>query len=243
MANASTNATSTALNTTELLEKIFLELPMVDIIRSKRVSRFWQRIILNSVSIRRYLFLEPVSSQNDLLAILPTALSVPSLEPLDAYYTTHLWIPQRDREDNKFDVRLIHPSLANIKTPCGEDPHRRENIIASYPQVEAANRRWSRAITDSSTLPLSKFDSRRLMFATQPPTKKIVLVGWILDGLFPRQVIEDPRGVRLGHIADTLRDCRESGCGVTEDEWQLSLGGDNALGMYGELEVADEFIG
>ena len=45
-----------ALTTVELLEKILLCLPMLDILKSQRVSRLWKECIRESTLLQRKLF-------------------------------------------------------------------------------------------------------------------------------------------------------------------------------------------
>lgn len=58
-------ARNAVLDTTELLEKIILELPMEDILNStKMVNKRWSCVIICSKSIQRKLFLYPEPQTN-----------------------------------------------------------------------------------------------------------------------------------------------------------------------------------
>jgi hypothetical protein len=60
--NESDRASLKVFNTAELLEKILLELPMVDlVVRIPRVSKVFKATIDGSIQLRRALFLEPTA--------------------------------------------------------------------------------------------------------------------------------------------------------------------------------------
>lgn len=55
-------ATATALGTVELLERILLYLPMLEIIRGQNVSKAWHDCVRDSIQIQRKLFMAPIDS-------------------------------------------------------------------------------------------------------------------------------------------------------------------------------------
>lgn len=203
-------AAECVLELPELLERILLSVPIRDVLLSQRVSKFWQALITNSLSLQQALFFKPVTKYEPFTALL-----------LD------------ERHENIFS----HSPCLVDAVPNGDEDHQDENIRPTlvadanpllswenswfkkkYTNRTAAVRKARRALGDGEStmdwdFPTSRQTtgiqpSWKKMFLSQPPSARVFIRHDEGPGSEEWEIlkVESDEGVKLGDVSDAVRD-------------------------------------
>lgn len=212
-----------ALNTTELLETILLQLPMKDIISAKSVSKRWRALIAGSVSLQRALYLVATPGQ------YPTIDLAAAARISDGSYIGDFMPPV---QNNTFSV---NPVFKAVKT------HTFEWARTDSPYYYTTKRdapgfvyrgsdsydwrkyvfRWNLDPKDSAKL-LTDAGAMPSMYLTQPPCTMVGL--WVIhsgaaETNLISAILREEQGVTLGLIKET-HERMTLRCGSDSPDWQ-----------------------
>lgn len=204
-------AAERVLELPELLERILLLVPMRDLLLSQRVSKFWQALIANSLSLQQALFFKPAKNFEPFIALL-----VDEHRDKDSAQGPCLvgGVADIDVECYEEGIEWTSVAEANPLLPwdnpwfqASTDGQSRSEVVRSIRQAFEADESlllWNDFPMKNET---GVEPSWKRMYLCQPP-ETVVFV--------PQQDEEDDRGwhilrveadegVRLGQVANAIR--------------------------------------
>jgi hypothetical protein len=226
-------ATTTALTTIELLEKILLYLSIVDLTLAKRVSPLWQSCIQGSTLLQRRLFQEAIPaseapairkyrhyraqpvSVNPLLRnvfrIRHSEISGSSIALVPATGKTRLLqrelsesVLKKDSEGHTIHGLISRPIILESHAFYQRDTARRRHASwSSLPRVRSTN---FEHFDPRNSVPVYAVESWASMLVTQPPIRKLNLhCDYMENGAGGIKVeATDGKGITLGDMAKAV---------------------------------------
>lgn len=179
---------SQVLQTTELLEAILYQLPFADLLNAHRVSRTWLQLIQASLPLQRKLFNKPdFAAPRKTMIVKDSGLGLVCGLDLGSIFETY-----------EISVPTPHPLLQNTTIIQLQQSPPRKHVLQNLHHGSYRD------------LPLRKSGSWERQLIAQPPPTKIKVQCTICNFTGDVAVIKDSGGVRLGPVAQVLRQVHEA---------------------------------